>query len=127
MRVKFRGFTLLEVLIALAILTVSALAVLSQAGQSLTQIQQLQLRSTAMVVAENQLTLLHIQPDWPGLGTRSNTVMASDSQWNVQTSVSATSDPWLRKIEVNVHYGDQYNSNSSSAVLAHLVSYRGRY
>lgn len=116
------GFTLLEVLIALAILAISALAVMTQTGQSLTQLDQLKLKTVAVLVAENQLTALQITPNWPSVGRSDNSVSFADLQWQVKTEVSSTSDPWLRKIEVTVFYGD-----NSDAVLADLVGYRGRY
>ena len=96
------GFTLLEVLIALAILAISSLAVIGQSGQSVTQLQQLHLKTTAMVVADNQLAQLQAAPDWPGLGSQTLSLESGREQWRVTTSVTQTSDPWLRKIEVQV-------------------------
>ena len=116
------GFTLLEVLIALTILAISALAVMTQTGQSLTQLDQLKLKTVAVLVAENQLTALQIAPSWPAIGRSDNSVSFADLQWQLKTEVSSTSDPWLRKIEVTVSYGDNHE-----AVLADLIGYRGRY
>ena len=117
---KRRGFTLLEVLIALAILAISSLAILGQAGQSLSQLQQLQLQTHANAVAENQMSALQIMPDWPSLGMSSQLVTLADQQWQVNTDVTTTSEPWLRKIEITVTYGDQ-----NEAVLTRLIGYRG--
>lgn len=122
---KGTGFTLLEVLIALAVLAISSLAIIGQVGQSLSRVQELQLQTTAIVVAENQMAVVQISPDWPGLGVRTNRVTLADTQWLVQTDVSATSDPWLRKVEVTVNTGDSLGGRETAAILARLVSYRG--
>ncbi|MEH6556964.1 MAG: type II secretion system minor pseudopilin GspI [Oceanicoccus sp.] len=119
------GFTLLEVLIALAVLAISSLAIIGQVGQSLSRVQQLQLQTSAIVVAENQMTVIQISPDWPGLGVRTNRVTLADAQWLVQTDVSTTSDPWLRKVEITVNYDEQAGSRETPAILARLISYRG--
>ncbi|ARN76463.1 type II secretion system protein GspI [Oceanicoccus sagamiensis] len=116
------GFTLLEVLIALAILAISSLAVISQTGQSLTQLERLHLKTTAMVVADNQLALLQAAPDWPAVGSQTKSVKLGEQQWQVSTDISQTSDPWLRKIEVIVSPVQQADN-----VLALLVGYRGKH
>ena len=119
------GFTLLEVLIALAILAISSLAIIGQVGQSLSRVQQLQLQTTAIIVAENQMAVIQISPNLPSLGVKTNRVTLAGAQWLVQTDVSTTSDPWLRKVEVTVNYGDSLDSRETPAILARLVSYRG--
>jgi general secretion pathway protein I len=131
---KKSGFTLLEVLVALAVLAISALAVINQTGQSLTQLQRLQAKTIATVVAENRLRLLHINPQWPGVGRQSLSISFAEQQWLVETEVTNTSEPWLRKIEVTVSHSDFTSvagSNSRSTIsvqpieLVSLIAYRG--
>ncbi len=119
---RLSGFTLLEVLIALAILAISSLAVISQSGQSLSQLEQLHLKTTAIVVADNQLAVVQAAPDWPGLGSQTITVDLGEQQWQVTTEITQSSDPWLRKIEVTVSEDIQ-----ADTPLALLVGYRGRH
>jgi len=121
------GFTLLEVLIALAVLAISSLAIIGQAGQSLTQTRQLQLQATALIVAENQLAAVQIRPEWPSLGVSTNRETLAGAQWQVQTDVSSTTDPWLRKVEVTVVFEDQSGGPRASGELIRLVGYRGMH
>jgi general secretion pathway protein I len=114
------GFTLLEVLIALSILAISALAVLSQTGQSLSQLQQLSAKSSALYLAENQMQQLLSLEQWPPLGSQRNSIEQFQQQWQLDTNVSGTSDPLLRKITVTA-------GSTNTPLLIELVSYRGRY
>ncbi|HEB27695.1 MAG TPA: type II secretion system protein GspI, partial [Porticoccus sp.] len=103
-----------------AILAISSLAVITQSGQSLRQIGQLQAKTVAMIVADNQLSLMQVSPQWPGLGSNTQMVELSGQQWQVHTEVTATSDPWLRKLEVSITYAEQ-----DDTALVRLVAYRG--
>lgn len=116
------GFTLLEVLIALAILAISATAVIRQTGGSLSQLSALEAKTVATVLAENQLNLAIMADAFPASGRSSRTVTFNELDWLVSTEISNTSDPWLRKIEISVSL-----ENDTDAPLANLIGYRGRY
>ena len=116
-----RGFTLLEVLIALTILAISSMAVITQTGQSLNQLGQLRLKTVAMVLAENHINRARVSEQWPATGRSTNILSVLDQSWVVNMEVTATSEPWLRKMTVTVSLdegGDEFP-------LASLVSYRG--
>lgn len=118
-----RGFTLLEVLIALAVLALSAMAVLRQTGQSLPQQQQLADKTVALVLAKNRLAMYQAADTWPATGRDSQRIDYAGIRWQVDTDISATSEAWLRKIEVSVQRSQQ--GEDYPAVT--LVAYRGRY
>lgn len=120
---RVKGFTLLEVLVALAILAISASAIISQTGTSLRNQQQLQLKTAAFWVAENKMTLLRSTERWPSVGRQTETVELMGQAWRVNTTVSATPEQLLRKIRVSVTTD---NSVDDSA-LVELIAYRGRY
>ena len=122
MKSIIRGFTLLEVLVALAILAISATAVIRQTGGSLAQLSALQSKTTAMVLAENQLDLTVEGDAFPPLGRGSRYVTFDGIRWRVETEVSSTSDPWLRKVAVSVS-----TENREDYPLASLIGYRGKY
>jgi len=114
------GFTLLEVLIALSILAIASIAVIRQTGQSLNQLQRLELKTTALHIAENQITNYRIAKSWPSLGRRSDTVTLGAIDWSIRSEITATPDPLLRKIVVEVGLEDQ-------APVVAMTAYRGQH
>ncbi|MFT5692044.1 MAG: general secretion pathway protein I [Oceanicoccus sp.] len=121
---RSQGFTLLEVLIALTILAISSLAVLRQTGQSLSQLQQLEEKNIAIYIVESRIAEFSISQIWPETGRSSKVVTVAGRQWNVNSEISSTSDPWLRKIDVWVVHKE---SNDQDSPVAALTFYKGRY
>lgn len=122
MRRPARGFTLLEVLIALAILAISATAIIGQASNSLAQLSILEARTVASLLAEGELDKVIISEAFPAVGRSSDRVTFNGREWDIGIEVSATSEPWLRRVTVSV--SDAANPDYE---LATLTTYRGRY
>ena len=96
------GFTLVEVLIALAIAAI-ALAAVSRAGAlSSTTAAEVRLRALAGFVAENRLGELEARRAWPpvGLSEGAERQAGIDFPWRIE--VFATQHPLLRRVEVQV-------------------------
>ncbi|WP_019530144.1 type II secretion system minor pseudopilin GspI [Dasania marina] len=121
MRLNKRGFTLLEVLVALAIFAISALAISRQIGNGHIQQQQLAYKTSAMLIAENEVAVLMLNEQWPALGRDEKRLQWAGLDWQLKREVTATSEPWLRQITVSVGLLD------TPGDLVNLVSYRGRY
>lgn len=119
-----RGFTLLEVLIALAILALSAAAVLRQTQLGLRQQQQLELKSAALWVADDAIAALNGMSAWPPLGRAQRAVEFRGQRWAVHTEVGTTPNEDLRRIVVSVSLDGQ---PEASPPLISLTTYRGRY
>jgi len=115
------GFTLLEVMIALAVFAISAIALLSQSNQGISQTLYLEEKSYALWIAENKLTELRLDEDWPPLGEKQDSVSQFDREWSIKTSVSSTGEKSLRRIEVEVSRAEDTGNLSS------LRGYIGQY
>jgi general secretion pathway protein I len=96
------GFTLLEVLVALAIVGTALGASLRAVG-SLTQ-NSTDLRASLMATwsAENRLSQIRIAGEWPQLGDRNFDCPQGDLALVCQESVFATPNPAFRRVEVGV-------------------------
>ena len=119
---NMRGFTLLEVLVALAVLAISATAVIRQTSGSLNSMEALEMRTAAAVLADNYLQQAIIADAFPAVGRSSKEITFQERRWWVKTDVSKTSDPWLRKIEISVSTGEL--SDDPTVVL---TGYRGQH
>ena len=99
---RTRGFTLLEVLVALAIVGTALGASLRAVG-SLTQ-NSTDLRASLMATwsAENRLSQIRIAGEWPQLGNRNFDCPQGDLALVCQESVFATPNPAFRRVEVGV-------------------------
>ena len=96
-----RGFTLLEVMVALAIFAVAAIAV-TKVGMNCTQsIGQMNDRTYAHFVAMNELTDLEINGSWPE-GTGEKVVDEQGQKWVVSHQVYNTISENVRRIEIRV-------------------------
>jgi general secretion pathway protein I len=97
-----RGFTLLEVLVALLIVGTALGASLRAIG-SLTQNSQ-GLRSTMMATwsAENRLVQVRLSKSWPATGKTTFECPQGDLQLICEEEVIASPNPRMRRVEVSV-------------------------
>jgi general secretion pathway protein I len=115
------GFTLLEVLIALVVFSVAAMALLSQSSQSVSQSIYLEEKAYALWLAENTLTELRLKEEWPSLGEQRDNHSQFDREWTVKVEVSGTGKASLRHVEVAVFRAGQDNA------LTNLHGYIGKH
>lgn len=118
---RAHGFTLIEVLIALAFLALAMSAIIATVGVSIRNAAGLQDKTFAHWVAMNELTTLRLAPAWPDIGTQKGDAEMAGQKWNWQVVVSATQDPDLLRVEVDVS-----NALSPATVSASLVGFIGR-
>lgn len=101
------GFTLLEVLIAMAILALAmAASIRAGAGYVGNQVY-LQERSLGHWVARNALTELQLEAQWPGIGERSGSARMANLDWEWKAKISNTPEADLRRVDMSVWMGDK--------------------
>lgn len=99
---KCQGMTLLEVMVALAILALAGLAVMKTSGEQVRNLSQLERKQFAAWVAENQLTTLRLQRVWPAERWHEGSSQMAGQEWHWRWRGVATSAPTLRALEVEV-------------------------
>jgi general secretion pathway protein I len=100
------GFTLLETLVALAILAIALAAVLRATGAATNHAEEMRLRILADWVAQNRLALHAAQGDWLPVGTQSGEALQADVHLQWKEEISNTPNPSFRRIEISISSPD---------------------
>ena len=96
-----RGFTLLEIMVALAIFSTLAAAVLSASQYVVKQTGRVEERLFAAWLADNQLNELRLQTGL-AVGQLQRLVPMDRRTWVLQQRISTTSDPRLLQVDIEV-------------------------
>lgn len=96
-----KGFTLIEVMVALAILAVVAVAASRASSAYLSSVEVLRTRTLAHFVAQNAAADLRIQDTWL-TANRTQTINAQGRDWQVMMTVSDAITPSLKKVNIAV-------------------------
>ena len=116
---KCTGFTLLEVLIALTIISLSLGALISTSGSHANSAGYLKQKTLAHWVAMNEITQLQVEKAFPGKGdTKGSTPMAG-TEWFWTRTVIETEDENARQVEFNI-YLDEDREYSITRLIGHL-------
>ncbi|MDH5594728.1 MAG: type II secretion system minor pseudopilin GspI [Gammaproteobacteria bacterium] len=99
---RSNGFTLLEILVALVVLAVALTAVIRTVSADATNLGYMRDKTLAQWVAINHITELHINKEWPSVGTKSGSEFMANRDWYWKTRVSTTADEDVRRIDVSV-------------------------
>jgi general secretion pathway protein I len=111
-----RGFTLIEVLVALAVVAVALLAAIRAAGTMAQTNAELRLRLLASLAADNRIAELRSAGAFPAIGTRSNPCPQGKAKLECVEEVKNTPNPLFRRVEVRV-----YANGERDHMLAELI------
>ena len=116
---RCKGFTLLEVLVALTIIALSLGALISTSGSQATSAGYLKQKTIAHWVAMNEITRLQVEKSWPGKGdSRGSTEMAG-AEWYWTLNVNETEDNNSRQVEYRI-YLDKDREYSLTRLVGYL-------
>lgn len=106
-RFRARGFTLIETVVALAIVSLGMTAVFMQLNQFATNAIYLRDKTLASWIGSNTVTELSIQASWPELGDEEIEVLFAERDWTVTIAISETDVENLRRADVAVALADR--------------------
>lgn len=119
-----RGFTLMEMLVALAVFAILATAFIAQSSQQLAGANQAELRIAGELLAENELNRLLARSNWTEPGLMSYPVNYGGRDFEVIIDTRATDFPLLRRLEVAVLVD---GADKQERELARIVGFRGQH
>lgn len=120
------GFTLLELLVAVAILAIAMGALLAGFARYANQAAYLRERSIATWVAHNQLTEIQLEPVWAPTGSRNGETEMAGVTWKWRVEVQKTQDPELRRIDVLVLSPQAKDDSPDAPTSARLTSFQSK-
>lgn len=95
---RMAGFTLLEVLVALAIFALVAASVLTATARSLQTASRLEDKTLAMWIADNRLSDMQLALEPVADGSAQGEVEFAGRRWQWQSEVQATSEADMRRV-----------------------------
>ncbi|WP_426453588.1 type II secretion system minor pseudopilin GspI [Acinetobacter sp. KB005] len=116
---KSKGFTLLEVMVALAIFAVAAVALTKVAMQYTQSTSNAILRTKAQFVAMNEVALMEINQEWLQ-GTQSKQVTSQGETWQIDKSAESTVSPNVQKVDLQISLYDSDKGKVQNGIT-HLV------
>lgn len=119
---QVKGFTLLEIMVALVILAVGMSALVKAAGSNTVNAAYLKNKTFAQWIAANKANEILIQHQWPATGTQSGRIFYADVEWFWKVKTSNTQDKDIRRIEVSV----QLESERDAEPLTNLAAFIGK-
>ncbi len=113
-----RGFTLLEVLVALAVLAIAMGAIIKAAAESADNLAYLRDKTVASWVALNKINEIRLQKNWSGSGNSQGSTEMANREWHWELRISKTADQDLRRLDITVR------SQIDDPPLVELIAFR---
>lgn len=114
-----RGFTLIEVLVALLVFGLIATAAAEVGSGYISSYERVRDKTLAAWLADNRINELRLAENLPGISENSRDTTYGPFQWQVTTAVLATEEPTMRRVEVTVAL---YREEGSEPAPVHTLS-----
>lgn len=119
------GFTLLEVMVALAVFALGASMLILSDGNSIRHTRYQQEKILASQIADHYLNGLHAEGRWMGPAVRPQIESYAGYQWYVRETSVATDSPDFRQVQVEVFIGES-KPEQDAVPLARLSTWLRR-
>ncbi|WP_019027316.1 type II secretion system minor pseudopilin GspI [Colwellia piezophila] len=119
-RTKQTAFTLIEVMLAMAVFAIAGVALLGVADNNYRHISHLEEQMFANWVASNQLVEVSLDKSWPPKNNKKGEVKMAGRTWYWQQKVIKTTNKELRSVvmEVRLNEDDKLVTASMMTYLA---------
>lgn len=115
------AFTLIEIMVALAIIAITLGAIIENTTASNRNAQYLRDKTIAGWVAMNQISLVRAKREWSNASTKKGSVEMAGRQWSWVLKIQKTDDANVRRLDIDV-----YPEDDDSQSLASMTGFLGR-
>jgi general secretion pathway protein I len=116
------GFTLLEVLVAMAVVAVAMGALIKVSGGYAFNAGYLKQKNIAQWIARNKATEYRLRQEFPAPGRQQGTLEMARSRWQWEVRISNTVDRRIRRLDVAVTLAD----GDPDQPLVTLIAFTGQ-
>lgn len=116
MKTRCRGFTLLEVLVAMAIVSLGLIGVFSSLNQMLGATALLRDKTLASWIATDRITEMRVLGEYPDAGERDDTVDMAGAEWTYTIKISKIPDMAMRRLDVTVAFADDPDNTIATVI-----------
>ena len=117
-----KGFTLLEVLVALVFVAVVLTGLVKNVGENVNNANELQDKTFAQWVAVNKINEWRLQNLFPAISRTTGEQMMGKQEWYWASQVIKTEDKNIRRVELSV-YKDEEARNRKLQPVIRLTSF----
>jgi len=114
-----KGFTLIEVLIALLVFGLIATAAAEVGSQYISSYERVRDKTLASWLADNRINEIRLQDNIPATSENSKDTDFGSYRWRVTTAILATAEAKMRRVEVTVA---RYREEGATPEPIHTLS-----
>ncbi len=120
---RHKGFTLIEVMVALAIIAIALASLIRASGSHTRSAGYLKSKTLAHYVAMNEITTLQVRKAWPDIGDSKKSTEMAGVEWYWTRSVEKVGDDndYIRALKFTV-YADEDRRRNLAQVEAYLAN-----
>ena len=122
------GFTLVEILIALAIFATVSTTIYTRTGDTIFQLQSLERRTIAHWLAKDAATLARLEVqstgDFPQQSLQSTTLISAGREWRIESEIMGTGNEWVKRMDVRVYLME---NGKEIGPIENYFSFLGKY
>ena len=121
MKRRQQGFTLIEVLIAVAVLALVMVVMGQTIGSTARAYTNINETRLGYMVAADKLVELQVYQQWPGTGTSDSQVERGGRTWWIRTHISDGPYPDTRRVDIDVGVMADHQKGPLAYSLASLI------